>query len=81
MTIAFLLLAAFSAGILDGIAGGGGLIQLPALLASMPHKETVEILGTSKVAATMGTSAFAVALTRFGQHLVIIVYSVDYQGI
>ena len=64
MTIAFLLLAAFSAGILDGIAGGGGLIQLPALLASMPHKETVEILGTSKVAATMGTSASAATYRR-----------------
>ena len=64
MTIAFLLLAAFSAGILDGIAGGGGLIQLPALLAALPHKETVEILGTSKVAATMGTSASAATYRR-----------------
>lgn len=64
MTLIFLLLAAFSAGILDGIAGGGGLIQLPALLAAYPHKETVEILGTSKVAATMGTSASAATYRR-----------------
>ena len=34
-TLAFLALAAFSAGLIDAIAGGGGLIQLPALMIGL----------------------------------------------
>ena len=64
MTTAFLLLAAFSAGLLAATAGGGGLIQLPALLASMPHRETVELLGTNKVSANLGTTAAAINYQR-----------------
>lgn len=64
MTTTFLLLAAFSAGLLDAIAGGGGLIQLPALLAALPQRETVELLGTNKVAASLGTTASAINYQR-----------------
>jgi len=64
MTTAFLLLAAFSAGLIDAIAGGGGLIQLPSLLAAYPNKETVELLGTNKVAANLGTTAAAINYQR-----------------
>ena len=64
MTTAFLLVAAFSAGLLDSIAGGGGLIQLPSLLAAFPQKETVELLGTNKVAANLGTTAAAINYQR-----------------
>lgn len=37
--VIFLLLAAFAAGWVDAIGGGGGLIQFPALLLvfQMPH--------------------------------------------
>ena len=35
-TIAFLLVAAFVAGWVDAVVGGGGLIQLPALLIGLP---------------------------------------------
>lgn len=64
MTVSLLLLAAFCAGVLDGVAGGGGLIQLPALLAAFPQRETVELLGTGKVAATIGTSGSAATYMR-----------------
>lgn len=53
-TIIILLLAsAFLAGFIDAIAGGGGLLTVPALLASglPPHMA----LGTNKLAATFGS--------------------------
>ena len=48
-----LVLAAFVAGLVDAIAGGGGLITLPALLAAglSPHAA----LATNKFSSTMGT--------------------------
>ncbi len=63
-TIFFLLLAAFSAGLVDAIAGGGGLIQLPALLIGFPQASTVEVLGTNKAASIFGTSASALMYRR-----------------
>ncbi len=50
-----LLAAAFSAGFVDAIVGGGGLIQLPALMLSFPNKELPEIFGTNKFAGFTGT--------------------------
>jgi len=35
----FLALASGFAGFVDAMAGGGGLIQLPALLIGLPNKE------------------------------------------
>ena len=64
VTIFFLILAAFTAGLVDAIAGGGGLIQLPALLIGLPQASTVEVLGTNKVASIFGTSASAVMYRR-----------------
>ena len=64
VTIFFLILAAFSAGLVDAIAGGGGLIQLPALLIGLPQASAVEVLGTNKVASIFGTSASAVMYRR-----------------
>lgn len=64
VTIFFLILAAFSAGLVDAIAGGGGLIQLPALLIGLPQASTVEALGTNKVASIFGTSASALTYRR-----------------
>lgn len=64
LTIIFLIFAAFSAGLVDAIAGGGGLIQLPALLIGLPQANTVEVLGTNKVASIFGTSASALTYRR-----------------
>jgi uncharacterized membrane protein YfcA len=63
-TIIFLILAAFSAGLVDAIAGGGGLIQLPALLIGLPQASTIEVLGTNKVSSIFGTSASALIYRR-----------------
>ena len=62
-TSLFLLAASFFAGFIDSIAGGGGLIQLPALLIGLPKSETAEVLGTNKLSAVFGTTT-AAALYR-----------------
>ena len=62
-TALFLLVASFFAGFIDSIAGGGGLIQLPALLIGLPKSETAEVLGTNKLSAVFGTTT-AAALYR-----------------
>ena len=60
----FLLVASFFAGFVDSIAGGGGLIQLPALLIGLPKTETVTVLGTNKLASIFGTTAAAALYRR-----------------
>ena len=59
----FLLAASFFAGFIDAIAGGGGLIQLPALLIGLPKSDTAEVLGTNKLSSVFGTTT-AAALYR-----------------
>ncbi len=58
-TVIFLVAAAFFAGFVDSIAGGGGLIQLPALLIGLPKTEIVTVLGTNKLASVFGTATAA----------------------
>ena len=48
---------AFLAGFIDSIVGGGGLIQLPALLIFMPNTTVATVLGTNKLASIAGTAA------------------------
>ena len=47
--------AAFTAGFVDAVIGGGGLIQLPAIMFSMPGKELPVVFGTNKFAGFSGT--------------------------
>lgn len=63
-TALFLLAASFLAGFVDSIAGGGGLIQLPALLIALPKTETVTVLGTNKLASVFGTTTAAALYRR-----------------
>jgi uncharacterized membrane protein YfcA len=63
-TLAILLFVAFSAGLVDAIVGGGGLIQLPALLIALPHQAPATILGTHKFVSMFGTSIAAVNYGR-----------------
>lgn len=51
--------AAFLAGFIDAIAGGGGLIQLPVLLWTFPTAPLASILGTNKAVSIVGTSTAA----------------------
>lgn len=62
MDIFLLALAAFFAGFVDSIVGGGGLIQVPALFSFMPGTAPATLLGTNKMAGIWGTT---VAATRY----------------
>ena len=62
--IALLCLAAFAAGTLDAVVGGGGLIQLPALLLVLPQYPVVSLLGTNKLASIVGTGSAAITYSR-----------------
>ena len=55
---------AFLAGGLDAIVGGGGLVQLPALLVVLPQAPVVALLGTNKLASVVGTASAAVTYNR-----------------
>ncbi|MCP9987614.1 TSUP family transporter [Streptomyces sudanensis] len=58
-TLMVLLVVAGFAGWIDAVVGGGGLVQVPALLLAFPHFEPATALGTSKVAAIAGTAVAA----------------------
>ena len=60
----FMAIAACFAGFIDAIAGGGGLIQLPAFLIGLPQSQTVQVLGTNKLAAIFGTTGAAATYAR-----------------
>jgi uncharacterized membrane protein YfcA len=62
--LALLAVAALAAGFVDAVVGGGGLIQLPALLLGLPAAAPVEILATNKVAAICGTTAASATYYR-----------------
>lgn len=62
--LALLIAAAFAAGWIDAVAGGGGLIQLPALLLVFPHSATLTAMGTNKTSSIIGTSVAVRTYTR-----------------
>jgi hypothetical protein len=64
-TLGWLMLAAFAAGFVDAIAGGGGLITVPALL--LAGAPPVTALATNKVQGLFGAGAAAVSYARAGQ--------------
>ena len=59
LTFLFLALASGFAGFVDAVAGGGGLVQLPALLIGISNKPIPMILGTNKIPSIFGTSTAA----------------------
>lgn len=60
----FLFLAAFLAGFIDSIAGGGGMITIPAMLiAGIPPLES---LGTNKLQSLFGSGSATLAYARAG---------------
>ena len=58
--------AAFTAGCIDAIVGGGGLIQLPALFGVYPDAAPTTLLGTNKFASIFGTGN---AAWRYSRHV------------
>ncbi|NCI50407.1 TSUP family transporter [Sediminibacterium roseum] len=57
-TLVLLCVFAFSAGFVDAIVGGGGLIQTPASLVLLPQLPVATVIGSLKIPAFTGT-AFA----------------------
>ena len=51
-----LVVAAFLAGAIDAVVGGGGLIQIPALFAALPGESAATLFGTNKCASVVGTA-------------------------
>ena len=59
-----LIFIAFFAGAIDAAVGGGGLIQIPALMGALPHTSTATIFGTNKLASICGTASAAFSYLR-----------------
>jgi len=66
MELWWVMVAAFAAGIVDAMVGGGGLVTVPALLTSYPNTSPVLLLGTNKCSSVFGTS---VAAWRYSRHV------------
>lgn len=64
LTLALIGGAALLAGWVDAVVGGGGLIQLPALLLGYPNATPAQLLATNKVGSVFGTSVSAVTYYR-----------------
>lgn len=56
--------AALFAGFVDAVAGGGGLIQVPALLMALPSQSPATVFGTNKLASICGTGNAALRYAR-----------------
>src|SRR5690606_31869518 len=63
--LALLALAAFVAGTIDALAGGGGLITIPALMAAgIPP---VQAIATNTLQSSFGTTSAVLAFARQGR--------------
>ena len=59
-----LVFFAFCAGTIDAAVGGGGLIQIPALMDALPHSPAATIFGTNKMASVFGIASAASSYIR-----------------
>jgi hypothetical protein len=56
--------AAFLAGLIDAVVGGGGLINVPVLFSTYPVGVPATLLGTNKMGGIWGTAAAAINYSR-----------------
>jgi uncharacterized membrane protein YfcA len=63
-TLVLLALAGLFAGFVDAVVGGGGLVQLPALVVAFPAAAPAQVLATNKLAGTCGTSVSSLTYYR-----------------
>ncbi len=61
---AVLCVLAFFAGLVDSVIGGGGLIQVPALLVMLPGVPVATIFGTNKIISVAGTTVALAQIAR-----------------
>jgi uncharacterized protein len=66
ITLCSLILLSFIAGLIDAVVGGGGLIQMPALLIGLPTTPLPTIFGTNKIASLSGT---LIAAVQYGKRI------------
>lgn len=59
MEILIVCIAAFAAGFIDAVVGGGGLVQTPAMLITFPNAPVASLLGTVKIPSFCGTAVSA----------------------
>lgn len=59
-----LVIFAFCAGAIDAAVGGGGLIQIPAIMGAMPQLAPATVFGTNKLASICGTASAAFSFLR-----------------
>ncbi len=59
LDLSLLFAFAFCAGMVDAVVGGGGLIQIPALINTFPNAPVATLLGTNKLASVCGTTVAA----------------------
>jgi len=64
INLVLLCAAAFAAGLIDAVVGGGGLIQIPALFSVLPQASPATVFGTNKLASIFGTASAAVRYAR-----------------
>ena len=64
LVLALLALAGLSAGFVDAVVGGGGLIQLPAILLGLPGASPVQVLATNKLGSICGTTVSSATYYR-----------------
>eukprot|EP01136_Pigoraptor_vietnamica_P036691 Opistho-1_new@103617 len=64
VTLIVLCLFAFSAGFVDAIVGGGGLIQTPAALILLPQFPVATVIGSLKIPSFTGTAFATVQYLR-----------------
>ncbi|MDJ0321861.1 TSUP family transporter [Pseudarthrobacter sp. PS3-L1] len=62
-TLVLIVVAGFAAGWIDAVVGGGGLLQLPALLL-VPGITPLQALATNKMGSIFGTTTSAVTFYR-----------------
>jgi uncharacterized protein len=62
--VLLLCLAALVAGWVDAVVGGGGLVQIPALLVLLPGATPPQILATNKLSSVFGTAVAAWTYVR-----------------
>lgn len=58
-TLFLLCLTALTAGFIDSVVGGGGLVQIPALFLLFPHFPVPRVIGTNRFSSFMGTGVAA----------------------
>jgi uncharacterized membrane protein YfcA len=63
-TLALLALAGLAAGFVDAVVGGGGLVQIPALLIGLPGASPVNVLATNKLSSICGTTVSSATYFR-----------------